>query len=191
MMGSSQLCLHIGKVRAAASFAEILGMCRQLGLKYALLGDGGAARFWIVTAKNKIRLGGHAASLPPSSNFKEENSDCCQKCRPAVQRQSGKPWAFWGSTYRGRRRWEVSETKNLSARKFPALTQGLPREELTGYTSPSALYRLERLVPSTDEPQNDAGDGATVTPGKSSLPSSITNSVYFPDKVYLTSRTTN
>ncbi|MPM22556.1 hypothetical protein SDC9_69013 [bioreactor metagenome] len=42
------------KSGAAASFAEILGIARQLGLRYAVLGDGGGSTILDVDGKNKI-----------------------------------------------------------------------------------------------------------------------------------------
>ncbi|MPM22557.1 hypothetical protein SDC9_69014 [bioreactor metagenome] len=81
---------------------------------------------------------------------------------------------------------ELRETKNLSARKFPALTTRLPREELSGYSSPSALYAWNGLVAVDGTSLKIDGETvATVTPGEKQFAVVNTKLCIFPDKVYL------
>lgn len=81
---------------------------------------------------------------------------------------------------------EFRETKNLSARKFPALSPRRGREQLTGYTAPSALFSWNGLVAvdGTDL-KIDGETVATVTPGEKQFAVVGTKLCVFPDKVYL------
>ena len=82
---------------------------------------------------------------------------------------------------------EFEETLNLSTREYPTLSPRMPRQELTGYNSPSALYVREKLL------VVDGGtlkyDGRVVgyldeSITKRQFATINTKVVIFPDKVY-------
>lgn len=81
---------------------------------------------------------------------------------------------------------EFRATKNLSARKFPALSPRRGREQLTGYTAPSALFSWNGLVAVDGTALKIDGEPvATVTEGEKQFAVVNTKLCIFPDKVYL------
>ena len=81
---------------------------------------------------------------------------------------------------------EFNETKNLSARKFPALTARGGRMQQGSYTAPSAVYGWNGLVAvdGTDL-KIDGETVATVTPGEKQFAVVNTKLCVFPDKIYV------
>lgn len=80
---------------------------------------------------------------------------------------------------------QFAETKNLSSRMFPCLSQRVGREvQLWEYTAPSAVwYRDGLIVVDGAELKHNGVKVGTVSPGKKQFANVNTKVVIFPDKV--------
>lgn len=80
---------------------------------------------------------------------------------------------------------DLSESRNLSSRDWPALSQRLDRKELPGYSSPTAIYARDKLVAVDGEAllYDGAAVGA-VSPGEKQIVQVNSKICVFPDKVY-------
>lgn len=80
---------------------------------------------------------------------------------------------------------ELSESENLSFRKFPAISQRKPRKTLLGYNRVSALYARDFLLAvSGEDLLYDGEKMGKVSPGTKQFATINTKTVIFPDKVY-------